>query len=118
MSRQVPEWIADHDDQDIPTRVKLRIFRKYDGRCYVTGRRLQIGEYDFDHIRPLSMGGGHRESNLAPIYRPAHREKTAEEAGPRAKADRIYLKENGLWPKSKRPPEGPGVRALAEGIPP
>ena len=108
MSRSVPEWIGAHDDAPIPKSVKARIFRRYDGRCYVTGVKLQPGDFDFDHIKPLSMGGKHVESNLAPIWRKAHREKTAAEAPLRAKADRIYAKNNGLWPQPARKLQGRG----------
>jgi len=101
--RQIPEWIADHPDQRIPDRVKDRIFLRYNGRCYITGRKLSKGEYDFDHVKRLADGGSHRESNLAPIWRPKHREKTGEENSEGAKADRIRRKANGTWPKSKAP---------------
>jgi 5-methylcytosine-specific restriction enzyme A len=112
--RTVPEWVATHPDQAIPTRVKLRIFQRYEGRCALTGVKLLPGTFDFDHERPLSMNGEHREGNLRPVLRTVHRQKTADEAGPRAKADRIYLKANGLWPKSKRPLQGRGFPKRGE----
>jgi 5-methylcytosine-specific restriction protein A len=99
--RKVPEWIADHDDQDIPRRVKARIFARFNGCCALTGIKLKAGDYDFDHIKSLRNGGGHRETNLQPVYRPAHREKTAQENSDGAKADRIYAKHHGLYPESK-----------------
>lgn len=94
--RAVPEWIADHPDQDIPKRVKLRIFDRYSGKCALTGRKLRAGEFDFDHIKSLRNGGQHRESNLQLVYRPAHIEKTAEENSDGARADRIRAKHLGL----------------------
>lgn len=95
------EWIATHPDQEIPKRVKLRIFDRYEGKCAITGRKLQAGEFDFDHIKPLRDGGQHREGNLHPVYRPVHREKTAAENSSGAKADRVKAKHLGLWtPKS------------------
>jgi len=100
--RSVPEWIADHPDQDIPKRVKLRIFDRHGGKCALTGRKLSAGEFDFDHIKRLRDGGQHREGNLQPVYRPAHREKTAQENTDGAKADRIKAKHNGLWPPARR----------------
>jgi 5-methylcytosine-specific restriction protein A len=101
MSRSVESWVATHDDQAIPMRVKARIWLRCGGKCALTGRKLRSGEADFDHIVPLSMGGAHAEANLQLVCRVAHREKTAAEAGPRAKADRIFAKHNGLWPESK-----------------
>lgn len=103
MARSVPEWIADHDDQAIPARVKARILLRYNGRCALTGIKLMPGDIDFDHIKSLRNGGAHRESNLQPVYRPAHREKTAQENSEGAKADRIFAKHHGLWRKSKNP---------------
>ena len=105
--RSVAEWVATHPDQAIPKTVKARIFRRYEGRC-------APGTFDFDHEKPLSMGGVHSEMNLRPVLRTVHRQKTAEEAGPRAKADRTYLKHNGLWPKSKRPLQGRGFPKRGE----
>ncbi|MGA0604924.1 HNH endonuclease [Phenylobacterium sp. VNQ135] len=100
--RAVAEWIADHPDQAIPDRIKARIFDRYDGKCALTGRKLQIGEYDFDHIKRLRDGGEHRESNLHPVWRPKHREKTAEENKAGAKAERMRRKHLGLWKGSGR----------------
>lgn len=106
--RAIPEWIADHPDQAIPARVKVRILERFNTRCAITGTKLRPGAYEFDHIVPLSMKGGHRESNLHPILTEKHREKTAAEAGVRAKADRIRAKHLGVWPKSKRPLQSRG----------
>ncbi len=107
--RTVSEWIASHPDQPIPARVKARIHLRCQGRCAITGVKLGPGvPFDFDHIKPLSMGGEHRESNLQTVLREAHRQKTAEEAPARAKADRIRAKHLGLFPKSKRPLKSKG----------
>lgn len=107
--RSVPEWIGATPDSDIPKLVKARVWRRCNGKCALTGRKLTSkDDVDFDHIKPLSMGGRHAESNLQIVWRPAHRDKTAEEASPRAKADRNFLKHNGLWPKSKRPIQSRG----------
>lgn len=77
--RSVEEWIGSTPDAMPPKSVRLRIFDRYMGHCYVTGKKLHAGEWDLDHIRRLRDGGENRESNLAPIYRPKHREKTAQE---------------------------------------
>lgn len=101
--RAVPEWVADHPDQDIPRRVKLRIFDRCGGRCGLTGKKLRTGEFDFDHIKRLRDGGEHRETNIHVVWRPKHREKTAQENSDQADADRIRAKHLGLWPASKTP---------------
>lgn len=111
MARSVPEWIGKNDDAVPPRTVRARVFRAYDGRCYLTGRKIAAGEaWDLEHKRPLSMARPgenlNRESNLAPALKAPHREKTAQEANDRAKADRLHAKHHGYFPKSKHPLKG------------
>ena len=74
--RAVPEWIARHDDEAIPKRVKLRVFERHNGICHISGRKITAADqWDCDHIVALCNGGGHRESNLAPALRDKHREQ-------------------------------------------
>jgi len=101
--RAVDEWIADHPDQDIPRRVKARILLRFDGRCALSGVKIPLGEVDFDHITRRRDGGEHRESNLQPVWRPKHRDKTARENSDSAKADRIWAKHHGIYPPSPTP---------------
>lgn len=99
MTRAVPEWIAKHDDQAIPPRVKDRVLEAHGNRCALTGREFRPGDsIDFDHIQALANGGAHRESNLQPVLREAHREKTAEDVGLKAKTARIRKKRFGFTP--------------------
>ena len=42
--RTVTEWIATHDDQKIPDRVRLRIWSREAGRCYLTGKIIRPGD--------------------------------------------------------------------------
>ena len=85
MSRAVPEWIGSTPDAKIPDRVKLRIFDREQGRCWISGRKIMAGEpYDFDHKVALINGGEHRESNLFPALRDKHREKTREDVAEKA----------------------------------
>lgn len=112
--RAVAEWIGKTPDSAVPTAVKLRVFARYDGRCYLTGRKIQPGDaWEMEHIKPLRSalpGEPHlnRESNLAPALKDAHLEKTAAENSAGAKADRIRAKHLGIWPKSKTPLKGRG----------
>lgn len=108
MPRSVEEWIGKDDDAVPPRSVRARVFRAYEGRCYLTGRKIGAGEtWDLEHIKPLSMARPgeklNRESNLAPALQAAHREKTAREATDRAKADRMHAKHHGYFPKTKFP---------------
>lgn len=108
--RQVKEWIGKHPDAKVPDWVRDRVFLRFGGRCAVTGIKLRAGDYDLDHIKALADGGEHRESNLRPVFRLAHREKTGEENAARDKADRIGRKHRGTWPKSKSPLRSRGFR--------
>lgn len=97
MTRSVPEWIATHDDQKIPPRVKLRIFEREGGICHLTGVKIQPGdEWDADHKIPLILGGEHRESNLFPALREAHRKKTKTETAVKAKIAAVRKKHLGI----------------------
>lgn len=115
MPRSVPEWIGKDDDAVPPRSVRARVFRAHEGKCHLTGRKISAGEeWDLEHVRPLAMARPgetlNRESNLAPALKAPHREKTAQEATERAKADRIHAKHHGYFPKSKTRLRGGGFR--------
>lgn len=100
--RTVEEWIGKNDDAAIPPRVRLRVFEKFSGICQLSNRKIMAGEaWDLDHIKALWRGGEHRESNLHPVLKQPHREKSAEEQSIQAKCDRIRKKHLGIYPKSK-----------------
>lgn len=122
MPRAVKEWIGATEDARPPRTVRARVFRRYEGRCYLTGQKIAAGvEWDLEHIKPLSMARPgetlNRETNMAPALKEPHREKTAAEAGPRAKADRIHAKHHGYFPKSKTPMRSRGFGATRPPIP-
>ncbi|MGO4196895.1 HNH endonuclease [Rhizobium sp. YAF28] len=97
MSRSVPEWIAKHDDQKVPDRVRQRVFDAHDGICHLTGRKIATGEaWELEHIHSLILGGQHRESNLAPALKEPHKAKTAMEMGVKAKIARVRKKHLGI----------------------
>lgn len=96
-ARSVPEWIGKNPDSMPPPRVRLRIFQAHGGRCHITGQQIRSGdEWDLDHVVELIMGGENRESNLRPALRRAHREKTKEAMGRRAKADAVAKRALGI----------------------
>ena len=98
MSRTVPEWIGKTDDTTPPKRVKLRVFDKHGGKCWITGRKINAVEaWECDHVIALINGGENRESNLAPALKEAHREKTKSDVAIKAKDARIRSKHLGLW---------------------
>lgn len=107
MSRSVPEWIGKDHDARPPVSVKLRVFARYDGRCHISGLKIQTGDaWDVEHVKPLWQAAPgenlNRETNLAPALKKPHREKTAAENSVKAKADRIRAKHLGLWKGSGR----------------
>lgn len=110
MSRSVKEWIGKNDDSKVPAAVRLRIFRREDGKCYLSGANIEVGmPWDLEHRVPLSMGGKHSEDNLFPALKEPHKVKTAAEAKGRAKADAIAKKNLGITaPKQKI--QSPGFR--------
>lgn len=102
MTRSVPEWIAKHDDEKIPPRVRLRVFERHNGVCHISGRKIMPGEpWDCDHIVALINGGQHRESNLAPALRDKHREKTAEDVRQKAITAEKRMMNLGIKPKRR-----------------
>lgn len=106
MSRTVPEWVGKDHDAKPPRLVRARVFRAYNGRCYLTKRSIGVhDDWDLEHIKPLHLAppgeNWNRESNLAPALKAPHREKTARENTERSKADRIHAKHFGYWPETK-----------------
>ena len=90
MSRTAPEWIGKTDDDAIPPRVKDRVARKAGDRCQKCTR--EIGgklRAEFDHVTPLILGGGHRESNLQLICNECHGAKTRLDVKIKAKVARV-----------------------------
>lgn len=101
MSRAVAEWIGKTPDAKIPPRVKVRVFERYGGRCYLSTRLIRAGEaWECDHIIALCNGGEHRESNLAPALVGAHQVKTCADVA--EKADAYRKRTNHLGIKKPR----------------
>lgn len=101
MARAVPEWIGKSDDTPIPDRVKLRIWAREDGRCYLTGSKIRPGDkYDFEHVIALALwtgeGHGNRESNIRLALKEAHKAKTASDRKVQAKSDRVRKQHLGI----------------------
>jgi len=100
MPREVAEWIGKTPDSKIPMRVQLRVWRKWEGKCHLSGVKITGGmAWQLDHIIPLIKNGENRESNLAPATVEAHKAKTREEVGEKAKIDRIAAKHLGIKPR-------------------
>ena len=95
--RSVPLWEGKTPDAPIPARVRLRVFEAFQGRCYLTGRKIRPGEqWQIDHIVALCNGGRHAEDNFAPVLTEAHKAKTQKDVAQKAKDARVRKKHLGL----------------------
>lgn len=95
--RSVTEWIGKTPEATPPAGVRLRILRRFDRRCQLTGIIIADGQpFDLEHEKPLEEGGENRERNLVPVLRLPHELKTAAERKRQAKADRMARKAHGL----------------------
>lgn len=111
MTRSTKQWVGKTDDTAPPPRVRMRVFDAHGGKCYLTGRKIHAGDsWDLDHVQALCNGGKNQESNLAPVLRDAHREKTAEDVAQKAKNDRVRKKHLGIHESKHRLPGGRNSR--------
>lgn len=100
--RSVPEWVGATPDTPAPPRVRLRVFERYEGRCYLSGRKILAGDkWELEHIKAIVNGGENRETNLAPALKAAHGAKTKADLAEKSKVYRIRAKHIGAWPKSR-----------------
>jgi 5-methylcytosine-specific restriction protein A len=101
--REVPEWIGATPDTPIPMRVKVRVFERFGGRCYLSGRKIMPGDqWDAEHVIAIINGGENRESNLKPALKGPHREKTKADLATKSKTARVKAKHLGQWPAPRQ----------------
>ena len=95
--RQVEEWVGATPDTPIPERVKLRVFEREKGRCYLSGRLIRPGDkWDAEHVVAIANGGENRERNLKVALKAAHKIKTAADVATKAKIARVKAKHLGV----------------------
>ncbi len=104
MARSLPEWIGRTPDSKIPDRVKLRVRERENDVCYLSGRKITASDQvDYDHrialINWTGEGHGNRESNIFPVIRAKHREKTREDVAEKAASARVRKKHLGIRPE-------------------
>ena len=103
MTRKLPEWIGKHDDSPIPPRVRLRVFERYSGICYLSNRKIRPGDsWHLDHIVALVNGGEHRESNLAPVLLESHKAKTSQDVKEKSVIRKKRMKHLGISGKKRK----------------
>jgi len=97
MTREVPEWIGKTPDTPAPPRVRLRVFERHNGICYLSGRKIMAGDkWEIEHPQAIINGGENREANLAPALVEPHKVKTAEDVKQKAKNDRVRKRHLGI----------------------
>lgn len=106
MSRTVTEWIGKTDDEQVPPRVRLRVFRKFLGICAECGFKILGGKWVCDHRIALINGGENRESNLQPIHGRCDAVKTPRDVQQKAKNDRVMARHIGIERRRSRPMPG------------
>jgi 5-methylcytosine-specific restriction protein A len=95
MSRAIDkEWIGATDDQAIPSRVKIRTFKLYGGKCAICTNPVTHAAYD--HRQALINGGSHRESNLQLLCVPCHKVKTRADVEEKSVTARVFAKHIGI----------------------
>lgn len=103
MTRSVDLWVGKHDDEKVPTRVRVRVFEREGGRCWISGRKIMPGEaWELDHRIALINGGRHAEDNLFPALKVHHRAKTDDDLAIKSKVARVRAKHVGAWPEPTR----------------
>ena len=115
--RSVEEWIGKTPDSKAPPHVELRIWRRWNGKCHITGRKIMPGDdYQIDHIKRLEDGGENRESNMAPALSDPHKEKTSAERDRAKKADAMARSHLGIGkePANLRRPSNSLPRAAPQ----
>lgn len=94
--RAVDEWVGKTDDAMPPPRVRLRIFERYNGICYLSGIKISPGmKWQPDHIIAIINGGKNCESNMAPALTEPHRVKTNADLKIKSKIARVRKKFTG-----------------------
>lgn len=95
--RTVPLWVGATDDAKVPPRVRVRIFDREGGRCWLSGRKIMAGEkWELEHRIALCNGGTHSEDNLAPALVQSHKIKTKADVREKAKIARIRKRHLGM----------------------
>lgn len=85
-----PDCVKSYRLIHFPRDTKKAVWQRDKGVCYLCGTRKARRDWELEHIQPLYLAEGRIEfwqlDNLATACRPCHKEKTAKEAGDRAKA--------------------------------
>lgn len=81
-----PDWIPPR--KAIAKRLKAEAWEQADGRCQACGITLHGGDFAYDHVLPVALGGKNELSNIQVLCDPCHLVKSSEDVARIAKADR------------------------------
>lgn len=85
------------------SRARERIFLREKGVCHLCRMKIMAGEaWEVEHPEALSLGGSAAEDDCKVAHVKCHKQKTAKEAGQRAKESRVRQKHIGAH-KTKTP---------------
>ena len=62
--------------RNIPRHIMLRVVRRDNSQCQICSKVLKDNEIEFDHIIPISKGGGSEEQNIRVICLGCNRNKS------------------------------------------
>lgn len=102
MTRSLPEWIGDNDDQDPPQRVRIRVFTAKGGKCHKCRRKIGAADkWTCEHLVAICNGGKNRESNLDLTCEWCLPEKNAADAAIKSKTAAMRARHLGLKPRKQ-----------------
>ena len=95
---------AVHPRKPLSAKQKMQMFLAHAGTCCVCGEKIDgVRESWDEHVSPLWLDGDNSAENRAPAHERCARQKTAKEAGERAKGRSVAEKHFGARVKSKMP---------------
>ena len=87
-----------------PRKTKSRRHAHCEGKCEGCDAPLQVGHFDYDHVKPRAMGGDDSFENCRVLCFLCHEHKTSEHDVPWiAKSNRQRDKHIGAMEPSRRP---------------
>ena len=64
------KWdIANYKRKPLPKALRVRVYKKYAGRCAYCGKQIKYEEMQVDHIKAVYLGGDNDFNNLLPACR-------------------------------------------------
>lgn len=95
---------AVHPRKPLSAKQKMQMFLDHKGLCCICGEPIDgVSQAWDEHLSPLWLNGDNSASNRGPAHERCARQKTAKEAGERAKGRSVAEKHFGARVKSRMP---------------